>query len=84
VLVVVDEDVVGAGLVASTTGESSEPTDEQATSRAGAIQHTARQRTAPRYRFVVVGLPEYNLVELLSGQCCLESAWTEPIRRPTG
>jgi hypothetical protein len=85
VVVVVDVDVVGKVVpVTWTTGESSDPTDEHATSSAATSQPALRHRTGKRYRFVVCGLSDYNLPELLSGQCCLESAWTEPIRRPTG
>jgi hypothetical protein len=83
VVLVIDDEVV-VDSAPSATGESCEPPEQQATSSAGTIQPTLAHRTDQRYRFVVPGLPDYNLGKLLSGQCCLESAWTEPIRRPTG
>jgi hypothetical protein len=68
----------------SLPGEVVERPEEQATSSAAAMPPMIRHRTGQRYRFVPSGPPDYNLPKLLSGQCCLESAWTEPIRRPTG
>jgi hypothetical protein len=84
VVVVTGDEVVVVGCAASTTGELFGPLELQATRSAGTTQPTLPHRTGARYRFVVGGLADYNLRKLLSGQCCLESAWTEPIRRPTG
>jgi hypothetical protein len=78
----VGADVGGAE---ATTGESSDRNEQQArTSAAARRPLPLRHRTRPRYRFVLGRLADYNLPELLSGQCCLESAWTESIRRPNG
>jgi hypothetical protein len=85
-LVAIELDVVAdVGGADATTGESSDRNEQQVrSSAAAATPITVRPLTGPRYRFVLEGLAEYNQPELLSGQCCLESAWTESIRRPNG
>jgi hypothetical protein len=85
-LVAIELDVVAeVGGADATTGESSDRNEQQARSSAAATAPvTVRPLTRPRYRFVLERLADYNLRKLLSGQCCLESAWTESIRRPNG